>query len=84
MNEFVFDVQPLVEAERVVAAFHGVEAIRRESRVKVFSPGLERRSSMFDAPRAWGVPRQRATRYVHQAMSASGRNGGCWCRDSQR
>ena len=72
MEEFVFDIRPHVEAERLADALERVNEIRRESRRKVFSLALERGSSTVEMTRVWGVRRQIASRYVHEAMSASG------------
>jgi hypothetical protein len=72
MEEFVSAIRPHVEAERLADALEKVNEIRRESRRKVFSLALERGNSTVEMARVWGVRRQLAARYVHEAMSASG------------
>jgi hypothetical protein len=72
MEDFVSDIRPHVEAERLADALERVNEIRRESRRKVFSLALERGNSTVEIARVWSVRRQVASRYVHEAMSASG------------
>jgi hypothetical protein len=73
IDEFVLDVRLLVEARGLTDALGAVDEIRRESRRRVYSLALDRGYSIVEMARAWGVPRQLASRYVHEAMSISGK-----------
>jgi len=71
LDEFVFDIRPHIEARRLADALEVVNQIRRESRQRVFSMALELGYSTVEMAEAWGVRRQVASRYVHEAMSLS-------------
>ena len=76
MDEFLFEVRPHIEGRQPTEVLEVVDAVRRETRLKVFSLALERGYSIVEMARAWGVPRQLATRYVHEAMSNCGLKDG--------
>ncbi len=72
IDEFVLDIRLRLEARGLADALGAVDEIRRESRRRVYSLALDRGYSIVEMARAWGVPRQLASRYVHEAMSISG------------
>ncbi len=78
LDEFILDIRPCVECEELDHALDAVNELRRQARVNVFSLALERGHSIAEMARSWGVSRQLASRYVHEALRvpAGEKSGG--------